>query len=229
MRENNAAPTRRREYAAALPDQEDQGDAEDGGHNRDPQQWRDLVIEQVVSGEPEQGPHHRAEGVHRPVEGEHPATGGDVDIDHQERVARRTSQPLAEPVDHPSGQHAGPGARGGDDHLAESRNPVAGCDERLAREPVPERSRGQLRQRRGALGGTFDGTDHRDRRAQHRGEVDGQQRVEQFTGAVLQKRHRRQHPDVAGEPAVWLGGGGHQVMTPDGSSGFSSLSARGSP
>ena len=186
--------------AARLADQEHQRDAEHRGHDGDPQQRRDLVVEQFVAGQAQQRSDHRAGGVHRAVEPEHPSAGGVVDVGHQQRVARGAAKPL------PSRSTTRPAstpchARRRHHHLAERRQAVAGGDERAAREPVAERTGRELGQRRRALRRALDGADDGGRRAEHRGQVDRQQRVEQLTGGVLQKRHRREHAHVPGEPS----------------------------
>ena len=94
--------------AAGLPHQEHQRDAQHRGDDGHPQQRRDLVVEQFVAGKAEQRSDHRADGVHRPVEAEHPAAGGIVDVLDQQRIPRRAADSLAEPVDHPARQHARP-------------------------------------------------------------------------------------------------------------------------
>ena len=188
----------------SLTNKEHQRDRQDRRHDRHPQQRRDLMIEQLVSGQTEERADDGAERVHRPVEPENAAARGVVDIDDEQRVAWRTANSLAEPVDNPAGQHPRPAGGRGHHDLAQCRHAVPGGDQRTAREPVAERSRGQLRQRRRAFRGAFHNTDYRRGRAQHRCQIDRQQRVEQLACGVLEKRDRRQHPDIAGQPAAHL-------------------------
>ena len=83
------------------------------------------MIEQLVSGESEQRPDDRAQRVHRAVKSEHPTALVRRHAVDQQRVARRTPQPLTQPVDNPSDQHAGPRAGGGNNELAQRGQPVA--------------------------------------------------------------------------------------------------------
>ena len=185
-----------------LPHQEHQRHAQHRGYDRHPQQRRDLVVEQFVAGEAEQRAHHRAEGVHRPVEAEHPTAGGIIDVLDKKRVPRGAPNPLAEPVDHAPGQHTGPGRRRRDDDLAERRHAVSGRDQRAPGVAITERARGELRQRRRAFSDTLHRPDDGGRRAQHRGEIDRQQRIQQLAGGVLKERDSRKHPHIAGQPAA---------------------------
>ncbi len=163
------------------------------------------MVEQLVAGKAEQRSDHRAERVHRAVETEHPSARRLVDVRNQQRVAGRAAKSLAEPVDHPARQHPRPRGRRCHHHLAQRRHAVAGGDQRSTRESVAEWSGRQLGQRRRTLRRAFHGADHRRRRAEHRRQVDRQQRIQQFTGGVLEERHRGEHPDIAGEPTS--GGG----------------------
>ena len=162
------------------------------------------MVEEFVAGEAEQRTDHCAEGIHRPVEAENPAAGRVVDVLDEQRVSRRSANPLAEPVDHPAGQHTGPCRGRRDDDLAERRHAVAGRDQRTARVAIREGARRQLGQRRRPFRDALDGADDGGGRAQHRGEVDRQQRVQQLTCGVLKKRDGRQHPHIAGQPAAHL-------------------------
>ena len=118
------------------------------------------MIEQLVSGKPEQRPDDRAQRVHGAVKPERPPALGRLHAVDQQRVARRTAESLPQPVDDPPGQHPWPRAGGSDDELAQRRHPVAGRDQRAAGEPVAQRTRHELGERCGALRGAF----HRARR-----------------------------------------------------------------
>ena len=109
------------------------------------------MVEELVAGEAEQRTDHGAEGIHRPVEAENTPAGRVVDALDEQRVSRRSANPLAEPVDHPACQHTGPCRRRRDDDLAERRHAIPGRDQRTARVAIREGSRRQLGQRRRPL------------------------------------------------------------------------------
>ena len=73
---------------------ENQGDAEDRRHDGDPEQRRDPVVEQFVSGQAQQRTDNGAERVHRAVKPEDPATGGLIDVRDEQRITRRAPQPF---------------------------------------------------------------------------------------------------------------------------------------
>ena len=123
------------------------------------------MIEKLVTGEAEQRTDDSTESVHRPVKSEHPPAGSLVDVRDQQRVAWRTANSLAEPVDNPARKHPRPRGRRRHHHLPERRHAVARGDQRAARETVAERSGRQLGQRRRALRSPFHGTDDGCRRA----------------------------------------------------------------
>ena len=194
-------PLRTRHCHPPLANKEHQRDRQDRGHDRHPQQRRDLMVEQLVSGQTEKRPDDGTERVHRPVKSEDAAAGGIIDVGDQQRVAWRTANSLAEPVDNAARQHPRPGRGRGHHDLAQCRHAVAGGDQRPAREPVPERSRGQLGQRGRTFRGAFHSTDYGCGRTEHRCQIDRQQRVEKLACGVLEKRDCRKHPDIAGKPA----------------------------
>ncbi len=66
------------------------------------------MVEQFVSEEAEQGADDGPQRVHRPVKAEYPTARGLVDVDDEQCVAWRTTEPLAESVDHTACQHARP-------------------------------------------------------------------------------------------------------------------------
>ena len=202
-----------------LPHEEHQGDTQHRWDDGDPEQRCDLVVEKLVAGQAEQWPDDCAEGIHRPVEAEHPAAGGLVDVLDEQGVTGRSANSLAEPVDHPPGQHTGPRRGRRDDDLAERRHTVAGRDQRAARVAIPEGARCELGQRRRPFGGTLNDPHDGRGRAQHRGEVDRQQWVEQLACGVLKKRDGRQHPHIASQP------GAHLTIMPCGYFGLSLVTA----
>ncbi len=167
--------------------QEDQRDAQHRRHDGHPQQRCDLVVEQFVAGQPQQRADHGACGVHRAVEAEDPAAGCVLDAVDQQSVARRPADSLAQPVDDAARQHSGPRRRRRDDHLAQRRHAVAGGYQRTSRVAITQRPRRKFGQRRGPLGDTLNRPDDGHRRAQHRGQIDRQQRVQQLAGGVLQE------------------------------------------
>ena len=158
------------------------------------------MAQKFITGQAEQWTDHCAEGVHGPVEAENLSALPGFDTFNQQRISRCTADSFAETVDYPAGQHARPRTGDGNDHLAQCRHAVPGGDQRTFGEPVAEWTDRQLGDRRGTLGRSLDGTDYRRWRAEYHGEVDRQQWVEQFTGCVLEERHRREHPHVTGQP-----------------------------
>ena len=113
------------------------------------------MVEKFVAGEAEQRPDHCAEGIHRPVEAEHPAAGCLVDVLDEQRVPWRSANSLAEPVHHPAGEHTRPRRGRRDDDLAERRHAVAGRDQRAARVAIAKGARRKLGQRRRPFGDTL--------------------------------------------------------------------------
>ena len=147
------------------------------------------MVEQLVAHQPEQWTDDGAQGVHRAVEAEHPAAHRLIDLVDQQRVPRRAADAFAEPIDDATREHTGPRPGHRDDYLAERRHSVAGGDQWASRKPVAQRARREFCQRGRTLGRALDGSHHRRWRTQHGCEVDRQQRIQQFTGGVLQERH----------------------------------------
>ena len=58
----------------------------------------------------------------------------------QQGITRGPADPLAQPVDHPPGQDAGPRHGKGDEDLAQRRHAIAGGDERPLTESITDRS-----------------------------------------------------------------------------------------
>ncbi len=185
---------------AGVADGGDQRDRRDGGDHGDPEQRAQPMVERLVQDQPHQRADHRAGGVGGPVQTEHPAT---LPLRHaldEQGVARRTAHALAEPVGDTGQKHQRPDGRQRDQQLAHRGQPVSRSDQGPPVEPVREAPGGHLGDRRSALGRALDRPDRGGRGAQHHGQEDRQDRIEEFAGRVLQEGDPGQHLDVAGQP-----------------------------
>lgn len=133
-----------RKIARWFPNPGDEQHAEHSGNHSQVEHRADLVVEQFVSGQPEQRADDRAERIHGAVKPECATALRRLDAVDQQRVARRTAQSLAQSVHNPTGQYTGPGAGGRDDELAQRRHPVAARDQWAPGEPVAQRARHDL-------------------------------------------------------------------------------------
>ena len=190
--------------------------AGDDGDGEDPAQ-RDVGLDE---GQRDERAEHRAHRVHGAVQAEREALLAGLRVRRDEVVARRRAHALAEPVGEAAGEGHPPARRERDDELAERAERVAAEHEGLAAAGVvgglPERVLGDAR---GRLGDALDQPEERDRRAEHRGDEDREQRVGDLRAEVGEQADEpeRAHVGVEGaqacEPAG-RGRAGHAASLP---------------
>ncbi len=191
---------------ATVANRRDEEHAEHRRDDRDDQQRSDAVPEQLISREPDQRSDDGTEGVGRAVEPEHPTPLPHRDAQHEQGVARRPPEALADTVDAAPGQHNGPRRGERDQHLAGGRKSIAGSHQRTPRPPIGVASGDDLRRGRQPFGDPLDHPDHHHGRAQGDRQEDRQDRVEQLARCVLQEADAGQDTDVAGQQQrrAWL-------------------------
>ena len=207
-------------------------EAGDHGDGEDPAQRHPDLDEQEGDQRTEDGAH----GVHGAVQAEGDAAlivagaGGD------ERIARGAAHAFAQPVDEPPEECHRPDHGDGDDQLAEAGEPVAEGGEHAAPAGVvAPLAEGVLRDARRGFGDALDEAEHRRRRAEHAGDEDREERVDDLAAEVGEEADPAERPDVGIEAAQprprgrqgqrwWRPAGLARI---DGSSSSTSASAHG--
>ncbi|OIQ75004.1 hypothetical protein GALL_433350 [mine drainage metagenome] len=136
--------------------------------------------------------------VHRAVQAERQTALLRRDRAGEQRVARRTAQPLAGAVGETQQQHHRPAAGDVEQRPADRRQRVA-ADDPAARvaEAVGEHAAGQFQQACARFGDAFDQPERARAGEQHRGDEQRHQRIDELAGAVVAQADQPEQPDRA--------------------------------
>ena len=162
----------------AFADEEHERDAERRGNDRDPQQWTELLPDELVQAETDERSDDGARGVGRAVKSERAAPVRGCGVVRDDRVTRRASYTFADPIGDAGREHHRPRVRERKKELAERRQAVTGADQRSTVPQVGEATRDGFHRGGGPVGEALDQTQHRRRRAQHAGHEERQDRIE---------------------------------------------------
>ncbi len=186
--------------ALRLPDEQHEPGRQHGRDHGEPQHLPQVVVEQGQPHERDERPDHGPGGVHRPVEAEGLAQRVRRNGVGDERVPRRPTDALADPVHHPSDEDHRPDPRGRHHDLADGGEGVAGEDQGLAPDPVRPAAGDVRHQRRHPGRRTLDEPDDHGRSGERTGQEQREQRVDQLAGRVLHERDQGDDHQRSGHP-----------------------------
>ncbi len=121
---------------------------------------------------------------------------GRIHRQRQQRIARRSSQALADPVGKAQQQEHRPGSGEGQQRARDRSQRIAADHPGLGRtSTIREHSGKEFEQTTRCFSNSLDDAQRLRAGHQCRGEVDRQQRVDQFAGGIVEKTHQAEQPD----------------------------------